>query len=303
MPWNSLRVCAVAAVLMSIAVPGICAQAPHTERAAAAAVRVSPGGTVSVRADGVPVQSLLEALQPVCPMDVRLDPKVAARSVSIDVEDLSPAAAVGAVLKASGLDFAMHTRCGTLEKPALVVVREGGNGPIPQPAPRVDPDDPRVKRVAVDEEPPLPSEGPPPEPEKRDDPAAPPPITIIGGASEQRELAAGEVTGKQMLEQLAPQPRSNSAVIELPFTDQNGQPYLQIRPPKSSTVVLPFPDANGNLVEVPMPAQTGPRPQRADFPVYQPPPAGAAGSKTGSPSPGPVNPADGKRPGGGGSER
>ena len=86
-----------------------------------------------------------------CPIQVRLDAKAAARAVSLDVSDLAPADAVGAVLKSSGLDFAMHTRCGTLTQPALVVVRLAGDGPIVSLAPRVDSDDPRVKQAIADE--------------------------------------------------------------------------------------------------------------------------------------------------------
>src|SRR4249919_696696 len=130
---------------MSVLVPGVGAQAPQTARpAASTAVRVNPDGSVSVKADGVPVQALLEALEPVCPIQVRLDAKAAVGTVSLDVSDLAPADAVGAVLKSSGLDFAMHTRCGTLTQPALVVVRLAGDGPILSLAPRVDSDDPRV---------------------------------------------------------------------------------------------------------------------------------------------------------------
>jgi hypothetical protein len=296
MSFLTVRVGAVVAVLMSIAVPEISAQVPQPDRAAASvpAVRINANGTVSIKADAVAVHALLEALQPVCAMDVRLDPKVAARAVSIEVADLAPGAAVGEVLKASGLDFAMHTRCGTTAQPTLVVVRESGGGPPDIRAAEVDPDDPRVKAVQL---PPLPA-GPPPEPEKREDPNTPTPVTVLGIQDERRELAPGEITGAQLVERLAPRPKSNSPVIELPFTDENGQPYLQLRPPKSTTMILPFPDANGNLVEVPIP--TGPRSQTADFPVVNPrPPAAPDGKAT---APGATSPTTARRPGGG-SER
>jgi hypothetical protein len=209
------------------------------------------------------------------------------------------------VLKSSGLDFAMHTRCGTLTQPALVVVRLAGDGPIVSLAPRVDSDDPRVKQAIADELP-VPVPGPPPEPEKREDPDTPAGGTVLAGPDDRRELAPGEVTGTQMVELLAVRPGQRAAaaaspVIELPFTDANGQPVLQIRPPKSPTVILPFPDANGNLVEVPIP--TGPRPQRVDFPVYQPDAAGKSSVKPAVPPAGSANPADARRPGGGGSDR
>src|SRR4051794_17631152 len=161
MPYPPRCIGAVAAVLMWVHVPGVRAQAPPTARpAASTAVRVNTDGTVSLKSDGVAVQALLEALEPVCPIQVRLDAKAASRPVSLDVLDLAPADAVGAVLKASGLDFAMHTRCGTVAQPALVVVRLAGDGPIVSVAPRVDSDDPRVKQAIADELP-SPAPGPP----------------------------------------------------------------------------------------------------------------------------------------------
>ena len=145
--------------------------------------------------------------------------------------------------------------------------------------------------------------GPPPEPEKRDDPGTNSAITVTGTQNAERVLAPGEVTAAQMVELLARRPpaaSSNSAVIELPFTNENGQPYLQLRPPKSGTVLLPFPDANGNPIEVPIPA--GPRKPRIDFPVYSPDPTDASGGKTTGSAPASKNPGDTRRPGGGGYE-
>jgi hypothetical protein len=301
MPNPSLRAGAVAAALMSVCVCQVGAQTMQTERAAVTpAVRIHANGTVSIKADGSTVQALLEALEAACPIQLRLDVKAAKRPVSIDVSDLAPAAAVGAVLQASELDFAMHTRCGTLERPALVVVRLAGDGPTVSLAPRADPDDPGGKRALLEELPALPA-GPPPEPEKRDDPDQPGGGMVIGVPDERRELAPGEVTGAQMVELLAVRPGQKAAaaaspVIELPFTDANGQPYLQIRPPKSNTMILPFPDANGNLVEVPIP--TGPRSRTADFPVANPPAPGAPGGT----APAPTNQTGARRPGGGGSD-
>ena len=102
-----------------------------------------------------------------------------------------------------------------------------------------------------------------------------------------------------MVERLAMQPGAEGAVIELPFTDQNGRPYLQVRPANSRTeATLPFPDANGNLVVVPIPP--GPRSQTADFPVVRPDAPGASTGQAGSGSRGAVNPADAPRRGGGG---
>jgi hypothetical protein len=306
MAFVSLRTGLAAAVLMSTCAPGVGALVTQSDgQAASAPVRVNADGTVSIKADGVAVQVLLEALEAACPIQLRLDAKAAARRVSIDVSGLPPADAVGAVLKVSELDFAMHTRCGTIAQPALVIVRLAGDGPIVSVGPRVDPDDPRVKRAVAEDVPPLPA-GPPPEPEKRDDVdksgAA---GTLSGMPSEKRELAPGEVTGAQMVELLSVTPAqkaaaSTSPVIELPFTDGNGQPYLQIRPPKSKTMILPFPDANGNLVEIPVP--TGPRPTTAGFPVANPPGANSAPGTPPENAPA-ANPQNPRRPGGGGSEQ
>ena len=300
MAFVSLRAGLVTAVLVSISVSGLAAQAPKAEGSPAASpVSVHPNGTVSVKAADVAVQTLLEALEPVCPIQLRLSAGAAGRAVSIDVQDLPPAAAVGAVLKASDLDFAMHTTCGTADKPALVIVREAGTGRMVEVRPAIDPDDPRVKRARL-EGPPLPP-APTQEPEAKEDGDK----AVAGGVvgSETRDLAPGEVTGAQMIELLAVRPAagSKSPVIELPFTDANGQPVLQIRPPKSPTMILPFPDANGNLVEVPVP--TGPRAKSANFPVINPSGASDSGDKPAENAPGAATPAGARRPGGGGSDR
>jgi len=104
------------------------------------------------------------------------------------------------------------------------------------------------------------------------------------------------VTGAALAERLKTVEPSNEPVIELPFTDQNGEPYRQIRPPESrSQATLPFPDANGNLVVVPI--APGPRPQTAGFPVYKPESAPAAKKSGAEQSSGA---SEGRRPGGGG---
>ncbi len=292
------RIGALAGVLTVLALSALSARGQDLNRTAvpaASPVRVNPDGTVSIAAAGVAVAILLERLQPVCAMVVRLDGAAGARPVSIEVSGLEPIAAVGAVLKASGLDFAMRARCGTLAQPSLVVVRESGGAPIDLRPREASPDDPAVK---AQELPPLASASSPEE--EREDRDTPGPITI-GGGSATRELAPGELTGPQLLERLAPQPPSNATVIELPFTDQNGHPYLQVRPPgPRTTATLPFPDANGNPIEVVIPP--GPRPQTIDFPVANPAGPGVPAGKPTDGSTRPVNPADTRRPRGGGSQ-
>ena len=302
----SPRACLAAAVMVSMCTPRVGAFVTQSDRQAASTpVHVNANGTVSIKAVGVAVQVLPEALEAACPIQVRLDAKAAARPVSIDVSDLAPADAVGAVLKVSELDFAMHTRCGTIAQPALVIVRLAGDGPIVSVGPRVDPDDPRVKQAVAEDVPPLPA-APPPEPESHDVEKPGAAGTLSGMPIEQREPAPGEVTGAQMVELLSVTPAqkaaaSSSPVIELPFADDNGQPYQQIRPPKSNTVILPFPDANGNLVQIPVPA--GPRPKTAGFPVINPPGANSAPGQPPENAPGATNSQDPRRPGGGGSEQ
>ena len=291
MPCLSVRTGALVVVLTCAVPSGAAAQAsPAGAVAPIGVVRVNADGTVSINAAGLSVQAVLEQLRPVCAMELRFDEKTAARPVTLEIANLPPAAAVREVLKASGLDFAMNLACGTPEKPMRVVAREAGSGPLAWSAPPPDPDDPQTKAV---QDPPLPA-GPPPEPEKRDeDPAPPTPGGIVPVKAPERELAPGELTGSQIAERLAPQPRSTAPVIELPFTDANGRPYLQVRPPDAGKVgYLPFPDANGNLVVIPIP--DGPRPQKADFPVVRPDAPAAPVND------GPKNPGDARRPGGGG---
>ena len=261
----------------------------------ASPVRVNPDGTVSITAERVPLGIVLEQLRPVCAMAIRLDGTTGARPVSIGVADLAPIAAVGAVLKASGLDFAMRARCGTVEHPTLILVRESGGGP-PGTTPlalHVDDSRPHAQELPPLEPGPVPEDEP--EPDHRDKPAA---GTVLGGSEPTRELAPGELTSSQLVELLTPPPGPKPAVIELPFTDENGNPYLQA--PASGTgrtVTLPFPDANGNPIEVIVPP--GPRVPNVAFPVVRPDPPGKA---AGAPA-GPVKPTDPRRPAGGGPQR
>jgi hypothetical protein len=260
--------------------------------ASASPVRVNPDGTVSIAAEGIAVGLLLERLQSMCAMDVRLDAAAGARPVSIEVSGLEPIAAVGAVLKASGLDFAMRVRCGTVEHPTLILVRESGGGPP----------DTTSLALHADDAPPhsgeLPSLEPGPAPEDESDPRDKPATTILGGSEPTRELAPGELTSTQLVELLTPPPGPRPAVIELPFTDENGHPYLQASPSgPRRTITLPFPDANGDPIEVAVPP--GPRVPNVAFPVVRP---DGSGKPTGAP-PAPVNPADARRPRGGGPER
>ena len=139
-------------------------------------MRVATDGTVSVKADGVAVRTLLDALQPACAMDLRVDAAAGARAVSIEVANVTPVAAIGEIVKASGLDFAMQARCGTAERPTLVVLRESGGGPVASRPSAQDPDDWRVKAEVL---PPLPA-GPPPEPEHRDELDGTSPVGVIG---------------------------------------------------------------------------------------------------------------------------
>ncbi|MEO5898082.1 MAG: hypothetical protein ABIS06_20530, partial [Vicinamibacterales bacterium] len=107
-----------------------------------------------------------------------------------------------------------------------------------------------------------------------------------------RSLSPGEITGAQLLGQLVPRPTPESALIDVPFTDAAGQPYVQVGAPRQAPVTLPFPGAEGQIVEVP--ASTAPRAAKADFPVVKPG-APAPAAKTRS-----DNPADKPRAGGGG---
>ena len=292
MSWLGLRIGALAALLIA-PFPGS-AQAQEltrTVRPSATPVRVNPDGTVSITAEQVALATLLDELQPVCAMAVRLDGTAGARSVSIDVADLDPIAAVGAVLKASGLDFAMRVRCGTAAHPTLILVRESRGGPPDSTPLALTPDGPRVTA----EELPRLEARPAPDVE-RDSSDTPARAIVVGGTEGTRELAPGEVTGKQLVELLTRPPGPRPAVIELPFTDENGHPYLQVRPPgPGTTVTLPFPDANGNPIEVVVPP--GPRVPNVAFPVVRPDAPGKPGAV------GPASPSATRRPAGGGAER
>ena len=153
-------------------------------------------------------------------------------------------------------------------------------------------------------EPPPPATEPVREPEKRDDPNTIAGGTIGGATPAPRELAPGQLTDEQLLQALTPPAGPKPAVVELPFTDDRGQPILQIRPARTDNrVMLPFPDASGNPIEIVAPP--GPRIPFVDFTT---PPPGTPGKTTPAvtvPTPGPTNPADarGAKGGGGGGNR
>jgi hypothetical protein len=290
-----VRACALAVALIAISVTGALAQAPAPEprTAAPGPVRVNTDGTVSVKAQGVPLEGVLAAMNPVCALDVRLEPAIAAHPVTIDTEPLPPALAVAEILKASGLNFAMHTRCGTPARPMMVVALDEHGVPIVPRLNKENADDPSLKAAVL---PPLPP-GPTPEPEKHDDQTSPAGGTLGRAAAPSQELAPGQLTDAQLLEALTPPSGAKPAVVELPFADETGQPLVVIRPSTPSSVVtLPFPDANGRPIEVAVPP--GPRAPAVNFPVVNPD-AKAASDPATKPTPGPVNPADAKPKGGG----
>lgn len=67
--------------------------------------------TVTIRAEGVPIATLLSEIARVYPLTrLTMQPGVDERPVSIALERVPPAMALVAILKASGLDFAMFGR-------------------------------------------------------------------------------------------------------------------------------------------------------------------------------------------------
>lgn len=263
--------------------PGTHPQHAESPRQLVPAVQINVDGTVTIKANGLSLQTLLDALSPVCPIDLRIDGALRTRPIIVETINSTPTRAVAEILKASGLDHVMG-ECGTGSRAMRIAAGESGKGPVTNTAAAPDPDDPIAKDVLL---PPLPA-GPPPEPEEREDPSSPSTVTIPTARVGNPSLAPGEITGAQLVERLAPLPSPDTTIIEVPFTDASGQPYVQVRPPKQAPVTLPFPDADGQTVEVP--ASTAPRAVKADFPVVKPgAPATPAPTRSN-------NPADKQRP-------
>src|SRR6476659_8998810 len=194
---------ALSVALFAIGVPCASAQpaTPEVRPVVAAPVLVNADGTVSVKAAGVPLQVLLEALQRVCALDVRLEPAVAAHPISGELDNHPPAPAVGEVLQAAGLNFAMHTRCGPAAHPMMVVALDAHGVPI---VPRGTPATTEERRPVAAVESPPPATELVREPEKRDDPNTIAGGTIGGATPAPRELAPGQLTDEQLLQALTP---------------------------------------------------------------------------------------------------
>ncbi|MEO5897311.1 MAG: hypothetical protein ABIS06_16600, partial [Vicinamibacterales bacterium] len=95
---------ATIAVLSSWQTPAfIQLQPAGPPRQPAAAVQIHGDGTVTIRASGVPLQTLLDALSPVCHTELRIDAALRTRSIMVETIRSTPTGAVLEILKASGL--------------------------------------------------------------------------------------------------------------------------------------------------------------------------------------------------------
>jgi hypothetical protein len=228
-------------------------------------VTVSADGVASVQAPATTLGLLLRALRAASPMELRIDPAVADRPVSLTLTGVPVVVAVVEALKAAGVDY-------------VVSEAPGGQG--------------RVFRVVAGNlrDAVLIADG---QPERRDarpalDSPPPPAVTLRESEDDSRRnrgmsasatddpgaaRGEGEVSGEEFLEAISNhgQPRP-TGWVELPFPDETGQPIRVYRDPAPRTFVeLPFPGEDGQPLVLPMPA--GPQGLSYESLLGGPPPA------------------------------
>ncbi len=246
----------------------------------------SSDGLVKVEATALPLRAVLSAFVAIEPLDIRLDPAVADRPITVSLTGLRHLSALARVLDESGLDYIISTRPGS--NGSILVVWAGDlKAAIPLDARDDAGDEPPAAQVDS-----LVAAAPGPDiedPEKEDIEDADPGAEggAVGLAAAPPGRALGEVTASQILALITPpggRPLQQGPV-QLPFLDANGNPIVVMRSGvRSSVITLPFPDATGQpliqhvtpqavppgFVALPFP---GPDGQPLLVPIQAPPPA------------------------------
>jgi hypothetical protein len=199
-------------------------------------------GTVAVHAVDAPLGSLLRQLATLLDaVTLRIDPGADAQLVSVDLDGLSPLAAMGEVLKRAGVDF---------------VLMGGANG---EPA--------RVLAATFEFSERASADGA----DRRAPVSATPPIedhqSEIVSAAEANEAAAqtdravAAITDALTAPAL---PRTAGRAIALPFPDAAGESVVQTVSPGSSSVV-PFPTGSAVPAAATSPRASPPSPSNPSF--------------------------------------
>jgi hypothetical protein len=208
-------------------------------------------GRVSVHAVQAPLGQLLRALAGLTPMDLRVDPAVAGRPVTLQLDHVFVERAIRQVLVESDVD---HVVAGLERQDGSVPIRVVAGDPrraVPVPAmaegnPSMARDETVAEAVAAR-----------PGSEEDEGQEAEPGVPI---ADQSGDVGAGNTPGnmtpEQWLQALAPAGvvrQQRSGPIMLPFVGDDGQALVVNVPPGPKTeAVLPFSDENGQAVVVPI---------------------------------------------------
>lgn len=207
-------------------------------RVSAQEIQRESDGTVSIRADAIPLGRLLEAVARVTPFQkLVLDPSTADRPVSVTLTAVSMRHALTDILRAAEVDYALAT-----DEDGKSVRLIAGNKTFVASAQRAQAATPpsvaseRVEDVVVFR---------PPKQVPADSSTTDAPDTSAGIAGQPADPFAG-VQRSQELERALSVPRLHvppGGIVELPFPGPDGLPQIAIMPPKGVGPVLPFPDA------------------------------------------------------------
>jgi hypothetical protein len=207
------------------------------------------GGRVSVAADGVPLQKVLDRFAELVELKVWVRHGVGERVVTVAVEPLPAAVALSRVLLSAGVDFVISGD-GTNQPIRLVVGDSKGPEAAAVLTGAADP--PVVEAVNEPEE-----GGVGEKPEKSEEDRANQAEAIEAGTRLGPVIPPGFSPEQRLVQLLAPPPRAKvplGAPIALPFPGPDGQLYtVQNVPPPPGIARFPFPGVNGAPLEVVVP--------------------------------------------------
>lgn len=205
--------------------------------------------TQEVVVEGRRLLDVLREIATAVPVEVHLDPAVADRPVSIEINGLPPELALKQALLASGVDFVTAWRGGRLHVRAgdLAAARDITTSLVAE-----------ASVLLGDVVAPRELEG-----DAAADVTSRSTIPVGVGLGDASETSSsdgqGVVSGAALLALLSPSPRalrSNDGPILLPFPDATGQPIRVPRPTTVATAIqLPFPDATGQQILQPIPVR------------------------------------------------
>jgi hypothetical protein len=209
------------------------------------------GGRVSIRAVQAPLGQLLRELAALTPMDLRVDPAVEGRPVTLALDHVFVERAVRQVLVESDVD---HVVVGLERQDDSVPIRVVAGDPkraVPVPGETARESLAAVDETAADGGAPRTGAGDEKEGENEPD------LSLPGQAADSGTTSTpGNMTPEQWLQALAPAGvvrQQRSGPIMLPFVGEDGKAVVVNVPPGPKTeAVLPFSDENGKAIVVPI---------------------------------------------------